>query len=194
MVVPSDCFSSHFEACFVVDAANEVEAHVANGCHVGRAVAGAQSHEVVVEDDIEDPMQSVFDMPMGANCGSEAFGGEFCGGQIVASLGAGFAAAVDFGLDHSQHGQAIEAPLAGEAPVGGEPVDRVADGMPADLDAAVVAIGGFMALDACRIGVGEEATDFRAQCWPVVLEAKEIVCAPLANGFGDFKETLSHGR
>ena len=58
--------------------------------------------------------------------------------------------------------------------------------MPADFDAAVVAIGGFMALDACRTGVGEETLDFGAKCWPVVLEAEEIVGAPVANGFGDF--------
>src|SRR5687767_1384318 len=34
VVVPSGCFSADFEACLVVDGADEVEAHVAEGGHV----------------------------------------------------------------------------------------------------------------------------------------------------------------
>ena len=39
--------------------------------HVGRPVAGSQAHEVVVEDYIHDPVQAVFDPPMGAGCMQE---------------------------------------------------------------------------------------------------------------------------
>ena len=61
----------------------------------------------------------------------------------------------------------------------------VADGMAADFDAAMVAIGGLVAVEACRIGVGEEALDFGGKGGPVVLEAREIVGALGANGLGD---------
>lgn len=48
--------------------------------HVGRSVAGSQPHEVVMEDDIHDPGEAVFDAPVGAHGMGEVFGGEFCGG------------------------------------------------------------------------------------------------------------------
>ena len=34
--------------------------------HVGRTVFGSQAHEVVVEDDVENPVEAVFDAPMGS--------------------------------------------------------------------------------------------------------------------------------
>jgi len=56
---------------------------------------------------------------------------------------------------HGDHGEILEAPLAGEGPVGGEPFDIVADGMAAAFEAAKVVVGGLMALEGSGIGVGE---------------------------------------
>ena len=52
------------------------------------------------------------------------------------------------GLDHADHGEVLEVPLAGEAPVGGDPARVAADEGAADLDAAVVAVGGDGTLNA----------------------------------------------
>ena len=62
--------------------------------------------------------------------------------EVVAPGDGGLAVALDLGLDHGDGGEAGEARLAGEAAIGDEPVDVVADGMTAHLDAAVVAVGG----------------------------------------------------
>ena len=81
VVVPSECFSADFEACLVIDIADEVEAHVTEGGHVGWAIAAAQSHEVVMEDDVHDPVQAVLDMPVGTHGGGELLCGKPGGGE-----------------------------------------------------------------------------------------------------------------
>ena len=132
---------------------------MADGRHVGGSVVGSKAHEVVVEDDVHDPMQAGFDVPVGAHGGGELLGGELGGGEIIAPLEAGLAVTLGQSLDHADHGEVLEAPLAGEAAVGDEPLHVMADGMAADFNAAVVAVGGLVSVERERIGGGEEALD-----------------------------------
>ena len=80
--------------------------------------------------------------------------------ERVAPFGSDLAGALGLALDHGDHGQSVETPLAGEASMGDQPVDIVADGMATHFDTAMITIGGLVALKAGRFGVGEEVLDF----------------------------------
>ena len=110
--------------------------------HVLRPGAGSQAAEILVEHHVEDPVQTVLDMPMASHGVGEQFGVKRHGGQVVASFEAGAAVALDLGLDHGDGAQPGEPRLTREPPCGGEPIDLVADHVAADLDAAMVAVGG----------------------------------------------------
>ena len=45
-----------------------------DGGHVCRPIVGSQAHQVVMEDDIHNPVQPVFDVPMGTHGRGEAPG------------------------------------------------------------------------------------------------------------------------
>ena len=62
----------------VVCGSDEVDGHVFDDRHVLRSEAGPETSEIVVEDDIEDPVQAIFDAPMGADGGGECAGVELC--------------------------------------------------------------------------------------------------------------------
>ena len=53
-----------------------------------------------------------------------------------------FSLALDLSFDHSDHGEASEAPLAGKAPVTFEPVDLAADGVSSGLNPAMISLAG----------------------------------------------------
>lgn len=74
-------------------------ANVFDHGHVLGAEAGSQAGQVVVEDDIEDPMQAIFDVPMTADGAGEETCVEACRRKEVARS-PGFAIPLDFGLDH----------------------------------------------------------------------------------------------
>src|SRR4051794_13100193 len=57
--VPSGELAAVFEACGWRGLPHEVHGHVSEDGHVLGAMAGAQAGEVVVEDDVHDPMQAV---------------------------------------------------------------------------------------------------------------------------------------
>ena len=52
---------------FVLWLTDEVHGHVFDNGHVFGPVSGAESSEVVVEDDVEDPVEAIFDAPVGAH-------------------------------------------------------------------------------------------------------------------------------
>jgi len=68
-----------------------------------------RTHEVVVEDNIHDPVQAVLDMPVGAHGGGERLRGESGGGETIAAFGGDLAGPLGLALDHGDHGQAVEA-------------------------------------------------------------------------------------
>jgi len=165
---------------------------VADSGHVLRSGAGSQAAEILVEHHVEDPVQTVLDMPMASHGVGEQFGVKRHGGQVVAPFEAGAAVALDLGLDHGNGGQPGEPRLAGEPPCGGEPVDLVADHVAADLDAAMVAIGRLEVAVVFGGGVVEIAPDLVVQTGLVVLEREQapprsrmawaiLVCVPMAS-------------
>jgi hypothetical protein len=60
-VVPDGGLASALEAVFSGGAADEVHGHVFDGGHVFRFVVGSKAHQVVVEVDVEHPVQAVLD-------------------------------------------------------------------------------------------------------------------------------------
>ena len=65
-IVPSGGFAFGAEAFFAGSGFDEIESHVFDGGHVFGTVFGSEAHEIVVEDDVEDPVEAVFDAPVGA--------------------------------------------------------------------------------------------------------------------------------
>src|SRR3546814_20182200 len=84
--------------------ADEVQGHVFDDGHVLGPAPGAQTGEVVVEDDVEHPVQPVLDAPMGTHGGGEGVGVEAGGGDVVALLVPGPAVVLGGGLDHGGGG------------------------------------------------------------------------------------------
>jgi len=70
--------SPHLEAVLAFWISHEVHGHVFDDGHVLRSVLAAEAGEIVVEDDVENPVQPVLDAPMGAHCGRKGFGIELC--------------------------------------------------------------------------------------------------------------------
>jgi hypothetical protein len=122
--------------------------------HVFGAVAGSEARLVLVEDDVEDPVEAIFDPPMAAHGVGGGFGGEGGGGDIVSGVEA--AVILEFGTrrDLDDGGDGGQAQFAGEAPVAIEPLDLADDGDGALLDAAVALV---------EIGEGVETGGRRAQ-------------------------------
>ncbi len=88
VAVPSGEFSSVLEAGGWFGLADEVHGHVFDDGHVFGSVAGSEAGEIVVEDDIQDPVQSVLDVPVAAHGAiarrtGEGLGVEPGGGEIV---------------------------------------------------------------------------------------------------------------
>lgn len=66
--------SPSLEAVSVGWSAHEVHGHVPDDGHVLGSVACSEAGEVFVEDDVEDPVEAVLDVPMGAHGGGEGLG------------------------------------------------------------------------------------------------------------------------
>ena len=84
-----------------------------DGGHVCGSVIGPRTHQIVMEDDIHDPVQAVFDVPVGANRGGKALGGRLCGREEVAPFARRFSVTLDLSLNPSYHG--IEGVVRGHA-------------------------------------------------------------------------------
>jgi hypothetical protein len=166
--------------------AHEVHGDVLDDGHVLRPVSGSEPCEVVVKDDVEDPMQAVLDTPVGAHGGGEGFGIELGSRQIVASFVLDSAAAFDPRLDHADHREMGKARLAGIAAVGPQPGHVAADAMAALFEAAVVGIGGLEGRrDHPGRRIGEETDDVGLERRPIALERQQIVAAAAHDGLGD---------
>ena len=92
---PSCEFSAELDGFFVGCGADEVEGEVSDDGHVFGAVSFSEAGLVVAEDDVEDPVEAVFDAPVPTNRLSGLGRGEVGRGDIVSGLGVGFGAALD---------------------------------------------------------------------------------------------------
>ena len=161
--------------------------------HVLRSVSGAQPGEVVVEDNVEDPVEPVFDAPMGAHGQGENLGIKLGGAEIVTPLASEGSVSFDPAFDHGDHSQMGKAGLVRVTARGEEPVDIIADKMAALFDAAVIGIGRDVdRFDLCGFRVGEELDHIVMENRSIGLEGEQIVAParhdPLCNlGLG------SHG-
>ena len=88
-VRPTGAFSGDGE--FGAGFSEAVHGEFAQGCEVFRAVILAVSGAVFVEGHVEDPVQGVFDGPMGTDGCGKAFGRQAGGGEAIAGGGGGFA-------------------------------------------------------------------------------------------------------
>ena len=104
-----------FEAVLVLRMTDEVHGHVFDDGHVLGAVTGSQSGEIIVEDDVENPMQAILDPPMGAHGGGEGFWVEHGRGQVKAPLAPCVSAVFDSGLDHGDGVEGRKPPLIRKA-------------------------------------------------------------------------------
>src|SRR3982750_2015925 len=103
--IPGGGFAFHVEACLFGDGLDGVEGGVSHGGPIGRSVFGAPAHEVVVEDDVHDPVPAIFYAPVGAHGSGELFGREGGRGQVIAAGQGGLAVAFDFRLDPGGGGE-----------------------------------------------------------------------------------------
>lgn len=115
---------------------------MADGGHVVWPVSRSEAAQVLVEDDIERPMQAVLDVPVLSDRASEQFGVERERAEVEAPLAAELSVPLDAGFHSGDGFEAGKARLSGEAPVGVEESDIVADGVAAPLDAAMIAVDG----------------------------------------------------
>jgi hypothetical protein len=135
-VVPAGAFDLAAGGALVAVGAQDVEGEAAQAGEVFGRMILAGAHPVLVEDDIEHPVQAVLDLPVGAHDREETGGGERPREQVVAGGERGPAVLLARG------GDLADRPEAGKFVGFGEPGDVVDDRGAAGLDAAVVAVGG----------------------------------------------------
>ena len=145
----------------------------------------AQAGEVVAEDDVEHPVQPVFDAPVAADGLGGAFGGKAGGGDVVPGLGVGPGAAPDVGLDADEAGGIGQAAFAGEAALAGEPADLTRDADGALLDAAMALVDVGVDVERAGRGGGKGGLDLGAQRRSVGLDGEQVVGAGITDGLGD---------
>ncbi len=139
-----------------------------------------------MEDDIEHPVQPVFDPPVGSYGMREGLGFELCRRKIVAPLALASASALDAGLDHADHGQMGKARFISEAPIREQPSDVVADQMAALFDPAMISVSGDVDLfDHLRWRIVKEGHDIVMCCGTVALESQQMVPAAPRDDIGD---------
>lgn len=95
-------------AAFSGHGSDEVEGEVADHRHVCGTVAAAQARLVLLELDIENPMQAVLDAPMGSGGLGEGLCGEDARGDLASPLDLDLGARLDTGLDHGDGAEALE--------------------------------------------------------------------------------------
>ena len=66
---------------------HDVQGHVAENCKIMGSVSQTASVLILVEDDVEPPVQPIFDAPMRANNLVEAFGRQSGAEQVIGGLG-----------------------------------------------------------------------------------------------------------
>src|SRR5208283_5303588 len=93
-----------------------IDGEMADDRHVGCAVALAQPGLVLVEDDVEHPVQLVFDPPMAADGCGGGLGRERRRGDIIAGLETAAILQLGLAFDPYDRGDVGQPQLAGEPP------------------------------------------------------------------------------
>jgi hypothetical protein len=86
-------------------------------------MAFSEARLVLLEDDIEHPIQAVFDAPVAAYGLRGALGAEACGRDVAAGFEAAAVLQLSARLDADDGGYAWQTPFPGKAPLAGKPAD-----------------------------------------------------------------------
>jgi len=191
-VVPCEGLAAGLEGRLVWDVFDEVEDKVFDDAHVGWPVLAPQAHQVVMEDDIERPVEAVLDAPVGSGGEGELLGGEAGGREIVPAGGSRPSVSLHFSLDHADGGESRKARFVGKASAGRERSDVVGDAAASGLDAPVVAVDGNEEFILARGFALEEEPHVLGEGRPVVFEREQIIGALGADRLGDFA-LAAHG-
>ena len=139
-----------------------------------------------MEDNVEHPVEPVFDAPMGADCGGEGLGIEFDGREVIAPFRAFAALPFDMVFDHGDHREMGKMGFIRIATVGKQPLCVVTDAVAAFFDAAMIGVG-------CRVRrqgdiggrIGKERHDIGKQRRTVALQREQIISAARHDGLGN---------
>src|SRR3954464_4256610 len=138
VVVPCGNLSPEAEGVLAVGCARQVQRHMLDGGEVGWGVVGSDAAFIVAEDHIHDPVQAVLDGPMASHDHGQAFGRQAQRSDEEPRLP--FDRATDL-ADAVDDDDAVQ---AGPVVALLQPGDVVDDGGGPGLDAAVIAVDGFV--------------------------------------------------
>src|SRR5215831_17107019 len=160
---------------------HDVESHVAQDGEIVGSVVEAISGLILIHNDVEAPMESIFDAPMGTHDIGEALGGQGCAEKVIGCLGRGlggeFTDADDF-ADGRQSGPLM--PLL-------EPSDIGRDEGGAGFDPTVIAIDRLIGGGGCslKLWVVEELFDIGMQRALVAFERQGVIALLIDDLLGD---------
>ena len=139
-----------------------------------------------MEDDVEHPVEPVFDAPMGADCGGEGLGIKVDGREVIAPFRAFAALPFDMIFDHGNHREMGKMGFIRIATVGKQPLCVVTEAVAAFFDAAMIGVGGGVRRQG-HIGglIGKERHDIGKQRRTVALQREQIISAARHDGLGN---------
>src|SRR4051812_21598963 len=162
VVVPCGDLSPEAEGVLAGGSARQVQRHVFDGGEVGWGVVGSDAAFVIAEDHVHDPVQAVLNGPMASHDCGQAFGWQAERSDEEPRLPFDRAADLADAVDDD------DALQAGPVVALLQPGDVVDDGGGPGLDAAVIAVDGFVpaaggVLEAVALLLGHEEFDILAQ-------------------------------
>src|SRR5262249_10135855 len=160
---------------------HDIESHVAQDGEIVGSIVEAISGLILVHNDVEAPMEPIFDAPMGTHYIREALGGQGCAEKVIGCLSRGlggeFTDADDF-ADGRQSGPLM--PLL-------EPSDIGRDEGDAGFDPTVIAIDRLIGGGGCslKLWVVEELFDIGMQRALVAFERQGVIALLIDDLLGD---------
>ena len=185
--VPSCEFSSELDAFPIAVCADQIEGEVADDSHVLSAMALADARQIVLEADVEHPVERVFNAPMAPDRFAKGFGRHRLGGDVKALFGPDAVLGLDPAFDHGDGFKLGKAALAGKAARTLHPIDGLADRAAALLDAAMAFIEISVAVNGGFKRIAEEPFDFGQKAWLVGLHGEEIIGSMVHNALGNIR-------
>src|SRR4051794_30730264 len=174
VVVPCGDLSPEAERVLAGGSARQVQRHVFDGGEVGWGVVGSDAAFVIAEDHVHDPVQTVLDGPMASHDHGQAFGWQAQRSDEEPRFPFDRAADLAEAVDDDDALQA--------GPVGAllQPGDVVDDGGGPGLDAAVIAVDGFVPaagglFEAVARLLGHEEFDILAQRALVAFQGEDVI-------------------
>jgi hypothetical protein len=161
---------------------DKIEREVPYHGHVPGPESFAQTGLVIVESDVQNPMQAVLDPPMAADGLTGALRIELRRSDVVSGFRVWPADPLDTRLDTNDAGDAGQAQFAGEAAISGQPVDLAHDTDGALFDTAMAFVVRGVGVEcAGRKGI-KAGLDLGAQGRLVGFDRQQVIGAGLLDG------------